>query len=459
MPNFDPRSTVLVAFYVITLFLVILLALFRSFRREIPGLGAGACSALCWSVGSGLILERGLIPDAISIGLGNTGFSAGILMMAVALTKVREGRVGRAPVLIAFAAGYGVLRWLLLAESDYRVTLLVTTGFNAICFFLCFLAALKAAPRAFASNLLSVTLGAATLLTTARFASVLLRVAVPNELFQDSLVQRVYVGALVFLIIATLMGFVLLVYERLHSILAQSNASLEAVVSERTSALTMEIEARRELERQVATVAEAERRRIGHELHDDLGQRLTGISLVAEVLSNQLDGADSALKQSADSIQQSASDAIAQVRRLAHGLMPVGPEPEAFRAALEQLARSSSASMVKCSFEYDDPVDVKNEDVATNLFRIAQEAISNAIRHAGATAITMRLDLQNDKIMLSVTDNGRGFQPAPRKADARSVGREGRGLEIMGFRASLINYRLDVESSATAGSIIRVTEC
>jgi signal transduction histidine kinase len=371
MPIFDPRTTVLIAFFLILLFLVILLALFRSFRREIPGLGAGACAALSWSIGAWLIMQRGMIPDSISVGLGNTAFSAGILLMAVALTQVRAGRVRRFPLLIAFAAGYGALRWLLLAELDYRVTLSVTTAFNGICFLLCFRAALKLAPKTFAISLLSVTLGLATLLTTARFVSVIFRVAVPSGLFQDSLVQRLYVGALVISVIATLMGFVLLVYERLHSMLAQSNTSLEAVVSERTRELTTEIEARRELERQAATVAEAERRRIGHELHDDLGQRLTGISLVAEVLSKELDSADSALKQSADAIQHSASDAIAQVRRLAHGLMPVGPEPEAFRAALEQLARSSSVSMVRCSFEYDEPVDVKNEDVATNLFRIA----------------------------------------------------------------------------------------
>ena len=458
MPTFDPRSTVLIAFFLILLFLIILLALFRSFRREIPGLGAGACAALCWSAGAGLIMERGMIPDAISIGLGNTAFSAGILLMAVALNQVRTGRARRVFGLIALASAYVALRWVLLAEFDYRVTLLVTTAFNGICFMLCLAAALKFAPMTFATSLLSAALGLATLLTIARFASVIFRVAVPSHLFQDALAQRLYVGALAFFIIATLMGFVLLVYERLHSILVQSNFSLEGIVSERTSALTMEIDARRALERQVATVAEAERRRIGHELHDDLGQRLTGITLVAEVLSKRLEGFDGGLRQSADSIQKSASDAIAQVRRLAHGLMPVGPEPEAFRAALEQLARSYSASMVKCSFEYDEPVDVKDESVATNLFRIAQEAISNAIRHAGATAITMRLDLRNDKIMLSVADNGRGFQPAPQKAAARSTGLDGRGFEIMAFRASLIDYRLDVESSTASGSTIRVTE-
>lgn len=102
----------------------------------------------------------------------------------------------------------------------------------------------------------------------------------------------------------------------------------------------MEIKAQRELERQGATVAQAERRRIGHELHDDLGQKLNGIGLVAEVLSNQRDGAEGALKQSADAIQQSASEAIGQARRLAHGLMPVEPEPEAFRAALSATSLS-----------------------------------------------------------------------------------------------------------------------
>ena len=253
--------------------------------------------------------------------------------------------------------------------------------------------------------------------------------------------------------VEALIGFMFDISERKRTEqrLAELQAGLEAQVAERTGQLMAEIEKRAALEREASEVAEEERRRIGRELHDDLGQRLTGISLLAQALANGLAELRPELCAEADAIQRSASEAISQVRALAHGLIPAGPDPEGFRDALARLARESSAPGTRCSFEFDEPVDVQSAVVAAHLFRIAQEAVNNAIRHAKASAIAIRLDLVGGKVALSVADNGVGLREGRAAA--------GRGLGIMEHRASLINYRLDVESAAGEGALVKAVEC
>ena len=273
--------------------------------------------------------------------------------------------------------------------------------------------------------------------------------------FDTSFLQRTYFSLMAFALLSTLLGFTLIIYERLNQMLFAANAALESEVAARTADLTAEIARKQMLERLLASAADAERRRIGHELHDDLGQRLTGISLVAEVLARALEGYAKPLAVQADAIQRAASEAIAQVRELAHGLMPVGPEPEGFSQALAILASDSTIPGLTCKFEYDEPVDIKNQDVATNLYRIAQEALSNALRHAKATEIAIGLDVVLGKVHLSVADNGSGFGASllgPLNAPPS------RGLGIMEFRAGLIQYRLHIASSPRHGSVIHVIE-
>ena len=253
--------------------------------------------------------------------------------------------------------------------------------------------------------------------------------------------------------LSTSMGFSLITYERLNKLLDTANSVLESEVAARTADLRQEIGRKQALERLLASTTESERRRIGNELHDDLGQCLTGISLIAEVLSRELGKANQYLSEHADAIQRAASEAIVQVRRLAHGLIPVALEPGGFGDALAQLARASSVQGIDCKFEFDEPVDIKNPDVAANLFRIAQEAVSNAMRHAKARNITIRLDEIEGKVVLSVADDGRGFVwPQPQTAN-------GRGMGIMDFRTLLISYRLDIVSTPGRGTLIKAMEC
>jgi signal transduction histidine kinase len=231
------------------------------------------------------------------------------------------------------------------------------------------------------------------------------------------------------------------------------NAALDAAVSKRTIELQCEINRTKSLERELAVVIDSERIRIGRELHDDLGQRLTGISVSAEILASELLAIDPKLATKADDLGRATSDAMMQVRTLAHGLMPVASGPEGLRDALTHLAASiSRLSGINCTFDFDDPVDITDENVSAHLYRIAQEAVNNAIRHAHARSIDIRLDERNGKASLSISDDGRGF-------DNTSPGfRSGMGLNTITYRASIINYDLDIRSSIGGGTVIRVTE-
>ena len=337
----------------------------------------------------------------------------------------------------------------------YSGFLMLATGYNAALFLACLAAALRARPWGFGSAFMALSLCLATTASATRFLVHAITNDTVLQAFEPSDFQRAYFALLAFCLLSISLGFTLITYERLNKILSAANAALETEVAARTADLRMEIERKRDLERLVASTAEEERRRIGHELHDDLGQRLTGISLVAEALARELGKGGQSLASHADAIQRAASGAIAQVRGLAHGLMPVAPEPEGFGEALALLANASSARGLACAFEYDEPVDIKNQDVATNLFRIAQEAMANAIRHAKARNVALRLDLVDGKVELSIADDGGGFD-WPRATGSIVAGR---GMGIMEYRASLIGYRINIASTPGRGSTVKVTEC
>ena len=233
------------------------------------------------------------------------------------------------------------------------------------------------------------------------------------------------------------------------------NAALDAIVGtikKQTIELQCEINRTKSLERELAAVIDSERTRIGRELHDDLGQRLTAISVSAEILSAKLLTIDPRLAAQADDLGRATSEAMMQIRTLVQGLMPVAPDREGLRDALTDLtAEVSRLSGIHCTFDFDDPVTVADESVATHLYRIAQEALNNAIRHARARVIELRLDEIDGKVSLSIADDGCGFDPARRTG--------GFGLNTIAYRASIIGYHLHIVSSVGNGTMIKVTEC
>jgi len=217
------------------------------------------------------------------------------------------------------------------------------------------------------------------------------------------------------------------------------------------SAIMKDISERKRLEAEILQVSEYEQRRIAQDLHDGLGQQLGGISFLSAVLKKNLAECASPETEAAAKISNLLTDAMAQTRNLARGLHPVTVETNGLMSALEDMAgRVTDLFKVTCRFECPEPVLIESNVVATHLYRIAQEAVTNAIKHGQAQKINIALSLLPDQIMLTVSDDGVGFKEAERN-------RKGLGLRIMNHRASVINGNLTVRKRAGSGTDVICT--
>jgi two-component system CheB/CheR fusion protein len=228
-----------------------------------------------------------------------------------------------------------------------------------------------------------------------------------------------------------------------------------------------DLTARRRLERQVLEATTAEQRRIGHDLHDGLCQELVSLSMGAEILARKLErpGADprTAVRE-AERLEEGLRSATEQARRLAHGLNPLDVESGGLPGALEQLVRRVSESAhVACRFRWDGLARARDASVATHLYRITQEAISNALRHGKASSIVVELRARSprgeaaaDGLTLSIEDDGCGFAAATglREAAAHAAPAGGIGLQTMSYRAKLIGGTFDVKPGARGGTVV-----
>lgn len=197
------------------------------------------------------------------------------------------------------------------------------------------------------------------------------------------------------------------------------------------------------LEQEVASAAVEEQRRLGAELHDSVAQSLTGVSLLADTVADRLQSQAPDAAADLAKISRYVHDAQTQVRRLSRGLIPVEVEAEGLMMALEELAgRTQEVSGVACRFNCDERVDLPDNDMATQLFRIAQEAVHNSLRHSKPAAITIRLDNKNEAVTLRVEDDGGGMK------DSAVAGA---GRRIMEYRAHLIGGELQIDSRAGQG--------
>ncbi len=193
-------------------------------------------------------------------------------------------------------------------------------------------------------------------------------------------------------------------------------SELELRVRERTVALRQEIAIRVRLEKEIAEISERERQRLGHELHDSLCQHLTGISLAAQVLGGEL--AEAALPQAQDAQKVIAliEEAIGLTRDLARGLISFELEGKGLCAALKELARESTTrSGITCVCSCGPEVKIRDSLIATHLFRIAQEAITNAVRHSHSDRVVIKLNSQGSTQVLSIEDNGIGVDASSGK--------------------------------------------
>jgi two-component system sensor kinase FixL len=208
--------------------------------------------------------------------------------------------------------------------------------------------------------------------------------------------------------------------------------------------LIRDISERRELEQAVATAGEQERARIARDLHDGLGQQIGGLLFLMKGLHLDLQSAKVAQAETVGQLCHELSTALAQARNLAHELYAVPPEPDGLVEVLENLAgRVTTERGMACAFTGDKSVRVHNPTAANHLYRLAQEAVQNALKHSRATRIDIELNRQPSGAELQVRDNGIGFQPGP---NSRGI-----GLHTMEQRARLLGGRLKVHTQASGG--------
>ena len=201
----------------------------------------------------------------------------------------------------------------------------------------------------------------------------------------------------------------------------------------------------RRLEQQLVTAGERERERIGRDLHDGLGQQLTAIELLSQSLREDLANAQPSLAPQAARICQFLREAITQTRGLSHGLSPVAMDSGGLVGALDKLARNTDAvGHVKCRFKCQTGVSVTDSGVAGHLYRIAQEAVNNSLKHGQASSLSIELSHRKAGLQLRIADNGVGFPI--RKGPA-----EGIGLGLMQHRASVMGASLTVRSVPGGG--------
>jgi len=233
------------------------------------------------------------------------------------------------------------------------------------------------------------------------------------------------------------LGFYTVVVWLLAS-LSSLHRELETRVQQRTEALTEEMNERERLEKELLETSEREQRRIGHDLHDSLGQHLTGTALAGQVLEDKL--AMQSHPQAADARRVVAlvEEGIEMTRSLARGLHPVTLEDAGLKPAFEELAGIiEERFQVSCRCECLRAVLVPDIAVATHLYRIAQESISNAIKHGRAQHIVLRLETSEAGVTLTVEDDGRGLPPDWSES-------QGLGLRIMAHRATMMRAKFAV---------------
>ena len=215
------------------------------------------------------------------------------------------------------------------------------------------------------------------------------------------------------------------------------------------SSIGRDITERKKLQKQIAEVQIREQIEIGAELHDSLGQGVTAIGMLARSLQHRLGKIAPYEAATAQAIVGGIDDMEIQLRSLAKGLMPVSLDQQGLDAALEDLAQQSTQRYrIPCRLRCGHQFAVGDTLVATQLFRIAQEAVHNAARHAKPDTIEISLVRRNGNLVMSVRDDGRGIeQEVP--------GAPGLGIRIMKHRASLIGATLSLSPRKRKGTMVR----
>ncbi len=242
--------------------------------------------------------------------------------------------------------------------------------------------------------------------------------------------------------------------KRAEQVVRLLNHELERRVEQRTEALNRtnnelnrQISMRRKLEEEILHISEREQQRIGQDLHDDLGQQLAGIWLLSDVLKSSLVREGSAEAANAEKITGLLKNALGLTRALSRGLHPVAAGAGGITRAMDELAtRTCDTFRINCHCDCRIDTDLDNT-TATHLYRIAQEAVTNAVKHGMASQIDICLSSNAHSITLSVKNNGLSM-PEP------SASHQGMGLRIMKYRTDMIGGTLKIQNSPENGGTI-----
>jgi PAS domain S-box-containing protein len=213
----------------------------------------------------------------------------------------------------------------------------------------------------------------------------------------------------------------------------------------------IDITERKRLEKAILEIGAEEQRRIGRDLHDGLGQHLTGIAFMSKVQEQKL--SDKGLAEAAEAarIVRLVNEAINKTRELAHGLLPVISDAHGLMSALKRWAAEvEDLFNISCCLHIDEPVLIHDANMSTHLYRIAQEAVNNAIKHGQAKNIIISLCASHQHGALKIENDGLGL-PQP------STNGSGMGMQIMNYRARMIGGSLKIESGEDRGLTITCT--
>jgi two-component system CheB/CheR fusion protein len=227
-----------------------------------------------------------------------------------------------------------------------------------------------------------------------------------------------------------------------------SLSPLETADGVLVSSAIRDITERKHMEKTILEISAREQRRIGQDLHDGLGQHLTGVAFMSKVQEHRL--AEKGLEEAGDAarIVSLVNEAIHKTRELAHGLLPVSSDSQGLMLALKRWAAEvEDLFHISCRLQLDGPVFIHDANLSTHLYRIAQEAVNNAIRHGQAKNIAIGLFAEGDYGTLKIENDGFSLPEAQPNGS-------GMGMQIMNYRARMVGGSLKVESGETRGVTI-----